>query len=134
MTTNIKIEGTGVHCCVYYLEPDVFEEIINANVQKIPGSRFNLIEKHCSSKQLLSKGFFAHTNKKVTKVSFIDRNGKALSLGYINVDSAYTRLDENNTFDPKNHQICVVIYDKFKNGVSTIPFGIGKRFEPEKLS
>ena len=39
----------------------------------------------------------------------------------------------NNTFDPKDHQICVVIYDEFKDGVSTIPIRIGKRFEPEKL-
>ena len=52
----------------------------------------------------------------------------------MDVDCAYTRLHENNTFDPKDHQTCVVIYDEFKNGVSTIPVGIGKRFEPEKLS
>ena len=136
LTTNIKIEGSGVYCCVYYIEPDVFEEIINVNIQNIPRSRFNLIEKRCSSKQLVSKGFFANSNKKITQVSLIDRYGKSLPLGYIDLDCA-TTLDNlttiNKTFDPKDHQICVVIYDEFKDGVSTIPIRIGKRFEPEKL-
>ena len=103
MKTKIKIEGCGVYCCVYYLEQNVFDEIINVNIQNIPESRFNLIEKNCSSKQLVSKGFFANTDKKVTQVSFIDRDGKALPLGYMDVDCAYTRLHENNTFDPKDH-------------------------------
>ena len=134
MTANIKIEGSGVYCCVYYLEPDVFDEIINVNVENTAQSRFNLIEKSCSSKQLVSKGFFANTDKEITQVSFIDEDGKALPLGYMDLDCAYTRLYENNTFDPKDHQICVVIYDEFKNGVTTIPVEIGKKFEPEMLS
>ena len=67
MTTNIKIEGSGVYCCVYYIEPDVFEEIINENIQNIPGSRFNFIEKRCSSKQLVNKAY----KKNISKQSFL---------------------------------------------------------------
>ena len=67
LTTNIKIEGSGVYCCVYYIEPDVFEEIINVNIQNIPRSRFNLIEKRCSSKQLVSKGFLLTPIKRLLK-------------------------------------------------------------------
>ena len=42
MTTNIKIEGSGVYCCVYYIEPNVFEETEGIELLRVIGANINL--------------------------------------------------------------------------------------------
>ena len=42
MTTNIKIEGSGVYCCVYYIQPNVFEETEGIELLRVIGTNINL--------------------------------------------------------------------------------------------
>ena len=129
----IKIEGHGVYCCVYYIDQEDFYEIANTNLNDVTTdevqSRFSLVEENCTSKQIISKGFFCNSTKYQFKISGVDEVGQTMIISF---DENNLKSASNNFIAPKNNQICVVVYDEFQNGVTTIPIS-NKALDVEKL-
>ena len=131
----IRITGKGTYCCVYYIDREDFDEIINADFEAmgVEDSRFDLLEVNCSAKHVISKGFFANTGDMLAQVSLMVESNEPIFLPQLTIEDMPSRSLMPNSTDPEKSQICVVTYDAFQNGVSEVSIDLNEEFDESAI-
>ena len=131
----IRIAGKGTYCCVYYLDQEDFDEIVNADLEAMGASdsRFDLLEANCSAKHVISKGFFANTSDSLAQVTLVCEDKAPVILPKLTLEEMPSHTRGPTSTDPENSQICVVVCDEFQDGVSEVSLGLSDEFDSDAL-
>ena len=102
----IRITGKGTYCCVYYLDREDFDEIVNADFEAmgVEDSRFDHLEVNCSAKHVISKGFFANTEDTLAQVSLLVENNEPIFLPQLIYEDMPSRCLMPTSIDPEKSQ------------------------------